>query len=80
MHPDIKRTDLTVSQLTDEVLFTGLVEMEELDALDSQAHGALSISDGVPDIADGFMSSSDVTGLGNSLNYDILKVPISENR
>ncbi len=42
--------------------------LEELDALDSQAHGALSISDGVPDIADGFMSSSDATGLGISLN------------
>jgi len=59
---------LTVSQVSDEVLFTGLVEIEELDALDSQAHGALSISDGVPDIADGFMSSSDATGLGISLN------------
>ena len=37
IHPDIKRTlvdiskrtGLTVSQVTDEVLFTGLVEMQE---------------------------------------------------
>ena len=40
IHPDIKRilvamserTGLTVSQVTDEVLYTGLVEMQELDA------------------------------------------------
>ena len=38
IHPDIKRTlvamsernGLTVSQVTDEVLYTGLVEMQEL--------------------------------------------------
>ena len=41
IHPDIKktlvsmskRTDMTVSQVTDEVLYTGLVEMQELDEL-----------------------------------------------
>ena len=40
IHPDIKRTlvgmsertGLTVSQVTDEVLYTGLIEMQELDA------------------------------------------------
>ena len=40
IHPDIKRTlvgmskrtDMTVSQVTDEVLYTGLLEMQELDA------------------------------------------------
>ena len=40
IHPDIKRTlvamsertGMTVSQVTDEVLYTGLVEMYELDA------------------------------------------------
>ena len=40
IHPDIKRTlvsisnrtGMTVSQFTDEVLYTGLVEMQELDA------------------------------------------------
>ena len=40
IHPDIKRTllamskrtGLTVSQVTDEVLYTGLLEMQELDA------------------------------------------------
>ena len=39
IHPDIKRTlvvisertGLTVSQVTDEVLYTGLLEMHELD-------------------------------------------------
>ena len=39
IHPDIKRTlvgmsertGLTVSQVTDEVLYTGLLEMQELD-------------------------------------------------
>ena len=42
IHPDIKktlvsmseRTGMTVSQVTDEVLYTGLVEMQELDELD----------------------------------------------
>ncbi len=42
IHPDIKktlvsiseRTGMTVSQVTDEVLYTGLVEMYELDELD----------------------------------------------
>ena len=41
IHPDIKRTlvsiskrtDMTVSQVTDEVLYTGLIEMQELPAL-----------------------------------------------
>ena len=41
IHPDIKRTlvamsertGMTVSQVTDEVLYTGLVEMQELDEL-----------------------------------------------
>ena len=42
IHPDIKRTlvsmsdrtGLSVSQVTDEVLYTGLVEMQELPELD----------------------------------------------
>ena len=42
IHPDIKRTlvamsertGMTVSQVTDEVLYKGLVEMYELDELD----------------------------------------------
>ena len=42
IHPDIKktlvsmseRTGLSVSQVTDEVLYTGLVEMQELEELD----------------------------------------------
>ena len=41
IHPDLKRTlvamsertGMTVSQVTDEVLYTGLVEMQELPAL-----------------------------------------------
>ena len=40
IHPDIKRilvamserTGMTISQVTDEVLYTGLLEMQELDA------------------------------------------------
>ena len=40
IHPDIKRTlvsmsertGMTVSQVTDEVLYTGLIEMHEMDA------------------------------------------------
>ena len=28
---DSERTDLKVSQVTDEVLYTGLIEMQELD-------------------------------------------------
>jgi len=40
IHPDIKRTlvsmskrtGMTVSQVTDEVLYAGLIEMQELDA------------------------------------------------
>ena len=40
IHPDIKRTlvsmsertRMTVSQVTDEVLYKGLIEMQELDA------------------------------------------------
>ena len=42
VHPDIKRTLVTiserngmsVSQVTDEVLYTGLIEMQELPELD----------------------------------------------
>ena len=42
IHPDIKktlvsiseRTGMSVSQVTDEVLYTGLVEMYELEELD----------------------------------------------
>ena len=42
IHPDIKktlvsmseRTGLNVSQVTDEVLYTGLIEMQELPELD----------------------------------------------
>ena len=42
IHPDIKktlvsmseRTGLSISQVTDEVLYTGLVEMYELEELD----------------------------------------------
>ena len=41
IHPDIKRTlvsiskrtDMTVSQVTDEVLYTGLIQMQELPKL-----------------------------------------------
>jgi hypothetical protein len=41
IHPDIKRTLVTISertgmsisQVTDEVLYTGLVEMQEIDEL-----------------------------------------------
>ena len=41
IHPDIKktlvsmseRTGMSVSQVTDEVLYTGLVEMQEIDEL-----------------------------------------------
>ena len=40
IHPDIKKTlvsmseltGMSISQVTDEVLYTGLVEMQELDA------------------------------------------------
>ena len=40
IHPDLKRTlvamsertGMTVSQVADEVLYTGLIEMQELDA------------------------------------------------
>ena len=42
IHPDIKktlvsmskRTGMSISQVTDEVLYTGLVEMQELDELE----------------------------------------------
>ena len=42
IHPDIKktlismseRTGMSVSQVSDEVLYTGLVEMQELEELD----------------------------------------------
>ena len=41
IHPDIKktlvsmseRTGMSVSQVTDEVLYTGLIEMQEIDEL-----------------------------------------------
>ena len=42
IHPDIKktlvsmseRTGLSISQVTDEVLYTGLIEMQEMDELE----------------------------------------------
>ena len=42
IHPDLKRTlvtisertGLSISQVTDEVLYTGLVEMQEMDELE----------------------------------------------
>ena len=42
IHPDIKktlvsmseRTGLSISQVTDEVLYTGLIEMKEMDELE----------------------------------------------
>ena len=42
IHPDLKRTlvvmsertGLSISQVTDEVLYTGLIEMQELEELD----------------------------------------------
>jgi len=42
IHPDIKRTlntisdrtGLTLSQVTDEVLYTGLIEMQEMEKLE----------------------------------------------
>jgi len=42
IHPDIKRTlvdmsdrtGMSISQVTDEVLYTGLIEMQELPELD----------------------------------------------
>jgi hypothetical protein len=42
VHPDIKRTlvavsertGMSVSQVTDEVLYTGLIEMQEMDELE----------------------------------------------
>ena len=47
IHPDIKktlvsiseRTGMSVSQVTDEVLYTGLVEMQELPELDEWRGG-----------------------------------------
>ena len=47
IHPDIKRTlvamskrtGMTVSQVTDEVLYTGLIEMQELDAPGDRSPG-----------------------------------------
>ena len=47
IHPDIKRTlvamskrtGMTVSQVTDEVLYTGLIEMHELDAPGDRSPG-----------------------------------------
>ena len=42
IHPDLKRTlvamsertGMTVSQVTDEVLYTGLIQMQEMDELE----------------------------------------------
>jgi len=42
IHPDLKRTlvamsdrtGLSISQVTDEVLYTGLIEMQEMDELE----------------------------------------------
>ena len=50
IHPDIKRTlmfmskrtGMTVSQVVDEVLYTGLLEMKELDASGEAPPGAQS--------------------------------------
>ena len=47
IHPDIKktlvsmseRTGMTVSQVTDEVLYTGLIEMQEMDELEERGVG-----------------------------------------
>ena len=44
IHPDIKRTlnaisdrtGLTLSQVTDEVLYTGLIEMQEMEELEER--------------------------------------------
>ena len=51
IHPDIKktlvsmseRTGMSVSQVTDEVLYTGLVEMQELPELEERGGMRLSI-------------------------------------
>ena len=48
IHPDIKRTlvsmskrtGMTVSQVADEVLYTGLIEMQELDATELAPRGS----------------------------------------
>ena len=48
IHPDIKRTllgisertGMSVSQVSDEVLYTGLIQMQELPALQSAPQGA----------------------------------------
>jgi hypothetical protein len=48
IHPDIKktlvsmseRTGLSISQVTDEVLYAGLVEMQEMDELEDRGGGA----------------------------------------
>jgi hypothetical protein len=47
IHPDIKktlvsmseRTGLSISQVTDEVLYAGLVEMQEMDELEDRGGG-----------------------------------------
>ena len=52
IHPDIKRTlvsmskrtGMTVSQVVDEVLYTGLIEMHELDAPGQPPGGTLGPS------------------------------------
>ena len=49
IHPDIKktlvsmseRTGMSISQVTDEVLYTGLIEMQEMDELEEWGGSAL---------------------------------------
>ena len=51
IHPDLKRTlvamsertGMTVSQVTDEVLYTGLIQMQEMDELEEWVGVRLSI-------------------------------------
>ena len=33
---DLERTGLSISQVTDEVLYTGLIEMQEMEELDDK--------------------------------------------
>ena len=52
IHPDIKRTlvsiskrtDMTVSQVTDEVLYTGLIQMQELPEHEERGGGGSTLS------------------------------------
>jgi serine protease inhibitor ecotin len=51
IHPDLKctlvamsvRTGMSVSQVSDEVLYTGLIEMQELEGWGEEYWGLLSI-------------------------------------